>query len=185
MNGFPSLGAWLSYGLGSVNHQLPSFVVLPDYRGLPNGGSNNWTQGFLPAQHQGTSFSADSELGTLPNLRTPLSVTKSQRRDSLDLLRQFNIEFSDRNPGTSELAARVRSYELAAQMQVSVPEATEFGDETEQTLALYGIDNPVISRSAQNYLLGRRLLERGVRFVQITMEVHLDHHELTGMLTKM
>ena len=184
MNGFPSLGAWLSYGLGTVNHQLPSFVVLPDYRGLPNGGSNNWTQGFLPAQHQGTSFSADSDQGSLPNLRTPSSVTTSQRRASLDLLRQFNSDFSDRNLGTSELSARVRSYELAAQMQISVPEATEFGDETENTLSMYGIDNPAISRSAQNYLLGRRLLERGVRFVQIynggalgSPRINWDAHE--------
>jgi hypothetical protein len=166
LNGFPSLGAWLSYGLGSANQQLPTFVVLPDPRGLPNGGTNNWSQGFLPAEHQGTAFQTAGQ-EPVAHLATPAGVSREQRRASLDLLAQMNRRFADANPGDSALAARTRSYELAARMQVSIPEAVRFDDESAATQRLYGLDNPVTAGFGRNCLLGRRLLERGVRFVQL------------------
>lgn len=183
LNGFPSLGSWLSYGLGSANDQLPTFVVLPDPRGLPNGGSNNWSQGFLPAEHQGTAFRTE---GTepIPNLNTPSAVSGSARRASMELLAKWNRRFADANPGDSNLAARVRSYELAAQMQSSVPEAIQIEQESEDTQKLYGLDHPTTAGFGRNCLLARRLLERGVRFVQLfnggalgSPRINWDAHE--------
>ena len=166
LNGFPSLGAWLSYGLGSENNQLPTFVVLPDPRGLPNGGSNNWSQGFLPAEHQGTALATDGD-EPIANLRTPGGISPDERRDGLSLLNRLNQRFAEDNPGDSGLAARVRSYELAAQMQASIPEAIDFADETADTHRLYGLDDPITAGFGRNCLLARRMLERGVRFVQL------------------
>jgi hypothetical protein len=166
LNGFPSLGSWLSYGLGSANQQLPTFVVLPDPRGLPNGGTNNWSQGFLPAEHQGTAFQTDGK-EPIAHLTTPAGVSRDKRQTSLELLAKLNQRFADANPGDSALAARMHSYELAARMQVSIPEAIRFDDESEATKRLYGLDNPVTARFGRNCLLARRLLERGVRFVQL------------------
>ncbi|MGE0609634.1 MAG: DUF1501 domain-containing protein, partial [Pirellulales bacterium] len=166
LNGYPSLGSWLSYGLGTENDQLPTFVVLPDPRGLPNGGSNNWSQGFLPAEHQGTAFQTGGD-EPITNLRTPEGVSVGSRRASLNLLAELNGRFAQENPGDSALAARLRTYELAAKMQASVPEAVQMHDETANTLKLYGIDNPLTSGFGRNCLQARRLLERGVRFVQL------------------
>jgi hypothetical protein len=166
LNGYPSLGSWLSYGLGSLNEQLPTFVVLPDPRGLPNGGSNNWSQGFLPAEHQGTAFRTDGG-EVIASLKTPAGVSPARRRASLDLLARLNRDYRDANPGDSALDARLRSYELAARMQTSIPEAIDFRDESEATKRLYGLDEPATAAAGRNYLLARRLLERGVRFVQI------------------
>jgi hypothetical protein len=183
LNGFPCLGSWLSYGLGSDNQQLPTFVVLPDPRGLPNGGSNNWGLGFLPAEHQGTAFRTD---GTepIPYLATPADVSPEKRRASLELLATMNQQFADANPGDSALAARLRSYELAARMQVSIPEAIDFTGESAATKRLYGIDDPVTAGFGRNCLLARRLLERGVRFVQLynggalgSPRINWDAHE--------
>lgn len=166
LNGYPSLGSWLSYGLGTENEQLPTFVVLPDPRGLPNGGTNNWSQGFLPAEHQGTAFSAEGQ-ELIANLRTPDGVSPAGRRAGLELLARLNGRFAAENPGESALGARLRTYELAARMQVSVPEAARLEDETADTHELYGIDNPLTAGFGRNCLLARRLLERGVRFVQL------------------
>jgi hypothetical protein len=166
LNGFPSLGSWLSYGLGSANQQLPTFVVLPDPRGLVNGGSNNWSHGFLPAQHQGTAFRT-GKAEPLAHLNTPRGVAPEQRRDSMALLARLNRRFAADNPGDSALAARVQSYELAARMQVSIPEAVNFRTESPATQRLYGLDNPLTAGFGRNCLLARRLLERGVRFVQL------------------
>ena len=166
MNGYPSLGAWLSYGLGSSNEELPAFVVLPDPRGLPNGGSNNWSQGFLPAQHQGVAFQT-GRAAAIPHLETPSAVSPSHRRHGLDALIKMNRRFAETYAAEDTLQARVRAYELAARMQVSIPEAVNFQDETADTQKLYGLDHPQIGASARNYLLARRLVERGVRFVQI------------------
>src|SRR5262245_61886588 len=130
LNGFPCLGSWLSYGLGSENQQLPTFVVLPDPRGLPNGGTNNWGEGFLPAEHQGVAFHTDSK-EPIPYLNTPTEMPPDKRRASLEVLAGLNQHFADAHPGDSALAARVRAYELAARMQVSIPEAIHFDDETE------------------------------------------------------
>lgn len=165
-NGFPCLGSWLSYGLGTENNELPTFVVLPDPRGWPNGGSNNWSNGFLPAEHQGTAFRTDGR-EPIANLRTPERVRPESRRASLELLERLNRQFADENPGDTALAARLKSYELAAKMQISVPGAVNFDDETEETKRLYGLDDPVTAASGRNFLLARRLIERGVRFVQV------------------
>src|SRR5262245_25925473 len=148
LNGFPCLGSWLSYGLGSENQQLPTFVVLPDPRGLPNGGTNNWSQGFLPAEHQGTALRTDGP-EPIANLATPAGVSAAQRRAGLDLLDRLNRDFAEANPGDSALAARVRSYELAARMQASVPEAVNLDGETEETKRLYGMDNPVTAAAGR------------------------------------
>jgi hypothetical protein len=165
MNGFPCLGAWLSYGLGTLNQDLPAFVVLPDPRGLPAGGAINWTNGFLPAAHQGVAFRTSGE--PIPDLFPPKEVRATSRRAGMDLLARMNQEFLDADPGDSTLAARIRSYELAAQMQTSIPEAVKFGDEPEATKRLYGLDDKASEGFGRNCLLARRLLERGVRFVQL------------------
>jgi hypothetical protein len=165
MNGFPCLGAWLSYGLGTLNQNLPAFAVLPDPRGLPAGGSINWTSGFLPAAHQGVAFGTGKE--PVPDLFPPSSVDPAGRRASLAFLTRMNRDYLARNPGDSTLEARLRSYELAAQMQASIPEAVSFDSESAATQRLYGLDNPVTAGFGRNCLLARRLLERGVRFVQV------------------
>src|SRR5947207_260756 len=116
MNGFPCLGAWLSYGLGSEGQDLPAFVVLPDPRGLPAGGAINWTSGFLPATHQGVAFRSAGQ--PITDLFPPKEVAPAGRKAGMDLLEKMNREYLDANPGDSTLAARIRSYELAARMQV-------------------------------------------------------------------
>lgn len=165
MNGFPCLGAWLSYGLGTLNQDLPAFVVLPDPRGMIAGGTINWTSGFLPATHQGTMFNAGPE--PVRDLFPPHDITPDERRSAAAFLQAQNRRYTSDNPGDSTLAARLRAYELAARMQASVPEATDLRDESEATKRLYGLDNPVTEGFGRNCLLGRRMLERGVRFVQI------------------
>jgi hypothetical protein len=182
--GYPCLGAWLSYGLGSMNDELPTFVVLPDHRGLPNGGSNNWTNGFLPAHHQGTAFSVKPDAPPISNLATPASVPPEARRDALRALSSLNRDFSARHPHDDELDARIRAYELAARMQASIPQAVDFRDETAETQRLYGLDDARTAGFARNCLLARRLLERGVRFVQLfnggalgSPRINWDAHE--------
>jgi len=182
--GFPSVGSWLSYGLGSLNDELPTFVVLPDPRGLPNGGSSNWSQGFLPAQHQGTAFATDGASDPIAHLKTPTSVSATERQASLQVLSQFNDSFARANAGNDALQARARSYELAAQMQTSIPRVLDLSDETAATRKLYGLDQKEIAASATNYLMARRLIEQGVRFVQIynggalgSPRINWDAHE--------
>jgi len=165
MNGFPCLGAWVSYGLGTLNQNLPAFVVLPDPRGLPAGGSINWTSGFLPAAHQGVAFGTGKE--SVPDLFPPPDVDPAGRRASLAFLTRMNRDYLIQNPGDSTLEARLRSYELAAQMQASIPEAVSFDGESAATQRLYGLDSPITAGFGRNCLLARRLLERGVRFVQV------------------
>ena len=183
MNGYPSLGSWLSYGLGTENKELPAFVVLPDPRGLPNGGSNNWSQSFLPAQHQGVAFRTSGE-SPIANLNTPDAVDRSARRAGLAALLHMNRDFAAANPEDDALQARVRAYELAARMQVSIPRAVDLSSETAETHQLYGTEDPVMGASARNFLLARRLVERGVRFVQIfnggalgSPRINWDGHE--------
>ena len=182
--GFPSVGSWLSYGLGTANDELPTFVVLPDPRGLPNGGTSNWSQGFLPAQHQGTAFSTSAKGQAIAHLETPDSVSLEGRQAGLSLLADLDRRFAHANPGHDQLRARVRSYELAARMQTSIPRVVDFGDETQATRKLYGLDDSVIGQSASNFLLARRLIEQGVRFVQIfnggalgSPRINWDAHE--------
>ena len=166
LNGFPCMGSWLSYGLGTTNENLPAFVVLPDPRGFPAGGTINWTSGFLPANHQGVAFRTQSA-EPVPDLRTPANISTTARMADMQLLVSMNREFADTHPGDGAFAARLRSYELAARMQSSIPEATNLTSETAATQQLYGLDEPANKGFARNCLTARRLLERGVRFVQI------------------
>lgn len=165
MNGFPNMGAWISYGLGSENQDLPAYVVLPDPRQLPAGGAINWTSGFLPAVHQGVALRAASE--PITDLNTPTDISPARRADEMGLLARMNQNFLTDHPDDTTVAARIRSYELAARMQLSVPEAAGIAGESEATRKLYGLDSPVTEGFGRNCLLARRLLERGVRFVQL------------------
>jgi len=183
LNGFPCMGAWLSYGLGTENENLPAFVVLPDPRGLPAGGSINWTSGFLPANHQGVPFRTQSKEPVV-DLETPASISADARAADLGMLQRINGAFAEAHPGDRSFAARLRSYELAARMQVSIPEATGLDGESESTRRLYGLDDPANKGFARNCLMARRLLERGVRFVQIinggafgSPRINWDGHE--------
>jgi hypothetical protein len=182
MNGFPSIGSWVTYGLGSESENLPAFVVLPDPRGLPAGGSINWTCGFLPATHQGVAFRSSGE--PVRDLATPADVWPAQRAASLQVLESMNREFLEATPGDSSLAARIRSYELAGRMQTAIPEATDLSRETAETHRLYGLDENDTAGFGRNCLLARRLLERGVRFVQLfhggafgSPRINWDAHE--------
>ena len=183
LNGFPCMGAWLSYGLGTENENLPAFVVLPDPRGLPAGGSINWTSGFLPANHQGVSFRTNSR-EPIADLNTPASIATSTREADMRMLAAMNREFADAHPGDGAFAARLRSYELAARMQSSIPEAVNFETESDATKKRYGVDEEANKGFARNCLMARRLLERGVRFVQIfnggafgSPRINWDGHE--------
>ncbi|MFT5468887.1 MAG: hypothetical protein ACI8UO_004000 [Verrucomicrobiales bacterium] len=165
-NGFPGLGAWVSYGLGSENHDLPAFVVLPDPRGLPAGGSINWSSGFLPAVHQGVAFRPEGE--PISDLQTPKRIAPEARRAAAGLLRNLNRGFADAHPTESAFEARIRAYELAAKMQMSVPDLVDVDKhETAATKRLYGLENEASAGFGRNCLLARRLCERGVRFVQL------------------
>ena len=183
LNGFPCMGAWLSYGLGTENENLPAFVVLPDPRGLPAGGSINWTSGFLPANHQGVAFRTNAA-EPIADLRTPDGISADARNADMDLLASMNRDFASANPGDTAFAARLRSYELAARMQSSIPDATSIDAEPDAVKKLYGIDEPANKGFAKNCLMARRLLERGVRFVQIlnggafgSPRINWDGHE--------
>ena len=164
-NGFPSMGSWLSYGLGSIADDLPAYVVLPDGRGGPNGGASNWTNGFLPGQNQGVVFHAGAH--PVRDLNPISSVSQAEdvaTRQTIDWLNRRNME---RHGHEDILSARIQSYELAAKMQSSVPLVSAFADETQATKDLYGIDQPETADMGRRCLLGRRLLEKGVRFVQL------------------
>jgi hypothetical protein len=177
--GFPGMGAWVSYGLGTLNQDLPTFVVLPDHRGFASNGPKNWGSAFLPASTQGTTI--------FPQRRNPIAdlhpesefVSDASHRDGLGLLQQLNQVHMDERPGDSRLAARIRSYELAAKMQLSAPEAFDLSQESQTTLKAYGLDKAgatypdeinipeEIEYFGRKCLIARRLLERGVRFIQI------------------
>ncbi|MCE9533084.1 MAG: DUF1501 domain-containing protein, partial [Planctomycetes bacterium] len=156
MNGYPAMGSWVSYGLGSENENLPSYVVLPDSRGLPAGGSICWSNGFLPATHQGVAFKTTGE--AITDLATPADVSPRERSAAAKLLEQMNRDDQEANPGDSTLAARIRSYELAARMQLTVPEIVSIDGETPATHRLYGLDRPESAAFGRNCLLARRLL---------------------------
>ncbi len=162
--GRPSLGAWTTYGLGSVNENLPTFVILTDSAEVV-GGPKNWSSGFLPATYQGTLFRNDNT--PIFHLAPPATISEKQQRSKLDLLSQFNRHYSADKPDDTELAARLNSYELAYRMQTSAPEAVNFSEESESVKKLYGLDEPITAKFGSNCLLARRLVERGVRFVQL------------------
>tara|TARA_Y100000588_G_scaffold136949_1_gene150644 strand:+ start:3585 stop:5039 length:1455 start_codon:yes stop_codon:yes gene_type:complete len=166
LDGFPSIGAWISYALGSEADDLPAFVAIPDPRGKPQSSVNNWGPGFLPAAFQGTDFNAARPIR---NLARPTSITPAADTATRRFLDALNQKHLDRFPGDSELAARIASYQLAARMQLSVPEITDLSTESRSTIRLYGADstNPLKAGFARNCLLARRLVERGVRFIQL------------------
>jgi hypothetical protein len=163
--GYPCLGSWVSYGLGTVNQNLPAFVVLLDPRGGPISGPPNWGAGFMPPAHQGTQLRVQGD--PILYLSPPPGVSAAQQRNQLDLLGQFNRQHQRATPDNSELAARIASYELAFRMQASAPEAVDLSRETEETKRLYGLDQPLTEKFGRRCLLARRLVERGVRFVQV------------------
>jgi hypothetical protein len=179
--GFPSMGSWVCYGLGNISDNLPAFVVLPDHRGLASNGTKNWDSAFLPAQHQGTVI--------YPGSKTPVAdlfpderakyPTRAGDAAGINLLGKLNREHAETRPGDDRLEARIRSYELAAKMQLAAPAALDFSKEPKEVLKLYGLDHGKTSFDKEinaleetdvfgrKCLAARRLLERGVRFVQI------------------
>lgn len=180
--GFPSVGAWISYGLGSLNNDLPTFVVLPDPRGLPPNGHTNWSPGFLPAEHQATVVQPSAKR-PIADLFPPENsyVTRESDAEGLAILGKLNRAHEATRPGDSRLDARIRAYELAARMQITAPEVLDVRGEPEHILRMYGLDkNNTVTPPApgidtrqeieyfgRNCLVARRLLERGVRFVQV------------------
>ncbi len=162
--GRPSLGAWTTYGLGAANDELPAFVVLTDHRTV-RGGPTNWSAGFLPATYQGTHFRQDGP--PILHLQPPQHVGDSRQRGRLDLLKSLNRYHADRWPSEDELEARIESYELAYRMQQAAPGAVDLSHETEATKRLYGMDEDESAKFGANCLLARRLVEHGVRFVEV------------------
>jgi Protein of unknown function (DUF1501) len=165
--GFPCTGSWVTYGLGSESQNLPAFVVMYDTlgRGLPKGYSQNWGAGFLPSIYQGTALKPQG--APIDNLYRPADLTDSQQRHQLDLLNRLNRRQLHSRLGDTELAARIETFELAYRMQLAAPEALDLERETQATHRLYGIDNQRCTHFAKQCLIARRLVERGVRFVQI------------------
>jgi hypothetical protein len=163
--GYPSLGSWVSYGLGTFNQNLPAFVVMLDHRGGPIGGAPNWGHGFMPASFQGTQFRTQGD--PILNLSPPPGTSAAQQRNQLDLLDALNRRHREATPDNTELEARIASYELAFRMQAHAPEAVDLSRESEATRRLYGLDDARTERFGRRCLLARRLVEKGVRFVQV------------------
>ncbi len=163
--GYPSLGSWVTYGLGTVNQNLPAFVVLLDHRGGPISGPPNWGSGFMPATYQGTQFRTTG--APVLYMNPPQGVSAAQQRNQLDLLSRLNRLHGPAGPENSDLMARIGSYELAFRMQSSAPEAVDLAKESEATRKAYGLDNPTTEKFGRRCLIARRLVERGVRFVQV------------------
>ncbi len=163
--GFPSTGSWVNYGLGSESQDLPGFVVMYDHRGGPIAGPQNWGTGFLPSRFQATPFRSG---GTpILNLDRLEEVTAATHRAQLDLIEKLNRHHLQHNPGQSDLEARIQSYELASRMQLAGPEAIDLGQENEATRRLYGLDHQPSRYFGSQCLIARRLVERGVRFIQL------------------
>ena len=167
--GFPCAGAWISYALGSLADNVPAFVALPDSRGLPYNGRSAFTSGFLPANHQGTIINAAAPQ-PMTHLQPPAGakhITPASRADGLALLREMNVAHAGERPDDSRLTARIESYELAARLQLSAPELLDLAGETDATKKLYGLDQSETADFGKRCLLARRMVERGVRFVQV------------------
>jgi hypothetical protein len=164
--GFPSAGAWASYALGSLNDNLPTFVALTDVRGEPPNGKANWSNGFLPAQHQAVMLAAHQPLR---NLKRPAEISADEEAATRAFLQRLNTAHAARQPGEDELRARMAAYELAARMQLAAPEVADLSGEPRHIQKLYATDdaNPLKAAYAKNCLLARRLLERGVRYVSL------------------
>lgn len=182
LNGFPVMGSWISYGLGAETEDLPAYVVLPDARGYPAGGTINWSNGFLPSVYQGVAF--NSQGTPIPDLFPPKGMAAGTDLSSRKLLAEMNQDDLTRYGTEDALLARIRSHELAARMQLTVPEVTGLESETEATREMYGLNNEPTADFGKNCLLSRRLLEKGVRFVQIisggsfgSPRINWDGHE--------
>ena len=165
LSGSPCLGSWVNYGLGTLNQDLPGFVVMLDPRGGPISGAKNWSSGYMPAHFEGTLLRS----GEVPilDLDRPRELNQDAQRDLLNVLREYNEDHQSVAGGSPALAARIASYELAYKMQSSAPEAVDLARETEETRRLYGMDQPRTEPFGRQCLLARRLVERGVRFIQI------------------
>jgi len=177
LDGFPSLGSWATYALGSENQNLPAYVAIMDPRGVPQNGSNNWGPGFLPAAFQGTPLTASEPIRHL----TPAGVGPETDQAARSLLQSINRRHFEQHPGDEKLAARIASYELAARMQLSVPELTDLSTEPAHVLKAYGADDesdPTKAAFARNCILARRLIESGVRFVQLFNGAYASGGEL-------
>ncbi|HTI51863.1 MAG TPA: DUF1501 domain-containing protein [Planctomycetaceae bacterium] len=182
LNGFPTLGAWLSFGLGNETEDLPTYVVIPDPRGQPAGGSINWSNGFLPARHQGVPMKSRGP--AIADLTPAQPIAEATESASRRMLLEINRRHLEARGGNDDLSARIRAYELAARMQMAVPEVAALERETTATQALYGLDRPETADFGRSCLLARRLLERGVRFVQLfsggafgSPRINWDGHE--------
>ncbi|QDU86966.1 hypothetical protein Pla175_03200 [Pirellulimonas nuda] len=172
-SGSPSMGSWVNYGLGSPNRNLPGYVVMLDPSGGPISGAKNWSSGYMPATFQGTTFRHEGS--PILDLTRPEGVTRTQQRDLLDTLDRVNARHLAARTDNTELAARVRSYELAYQMQVSAPESVELSQEAQATLDMYGVGQKPTHHFGSQCLIARRLVERGVRFIQLySGGSHLD-----------
>ena len=167
--GFPCAGAWISYALGSLADNVPAFVALPDARGLPYNGSSAFTSGFLPANHQGTIIRAGSDppIAYLQPPKDAPHITAESRRDGLELLSKLNARHMEQRSGDSRLGARIESYELAARLQLAAPEILDLSRESDSTQTAYGLHQDKTADFGRRCLLARRLVERGVRFVQV------------------
>jgi hypothetical protein len=163
--GRPSLGSWVTYGLGTENQNLPAFVVLQDNPATVVNGPRNWGSGFMPAVHQGIRLQTSSE--PIPNLMTPPGVGEDRQRDKLALLETMNRDYAAPRADVTELDARIKAYELAFRMQAEAPEAVDLSKETDETLDLYGMKDKDTEAYGRMCLLARRFVERGVRFIQL------------------
>ncbi|MBI1353016.1 MAG: DUF1501 domain-containing protein [Acidobacteria bacterium] len=184
--GSASIGAWMTYGLGSENQDLPGYIVLGDHRGATIGGANVWGAGYLPAAYQGTLFrSGDTPI---VDLRRRTEVSEGQQREELEALRWLNRRHVEQRSDTGELEARIASYELAFRMQAKAPELVDLGAESEATRKLYGLDDPLTEPFGRQCLLARRMVERGVRFVKVLHgaggDRWDDHGNIEGRLPK-
>ena len=163
--GFPSIGAWLTYGLGTENQDLPGYVVMYDPRGGPIGGPQNWGAGFLPSAYQATPFRSSGD--PILNLAQQPGKTRDHQRAQLDLMAELNAAHAEQNPGEADLLARIQNYELAYRMQAEAPETVDLEQEPEHIKKLYGLDRPETKYFGTQLLIARRLVERGVRFIQV------------------
>ena len=191
LTGHPSMGSWITYGLGSENENLPSFVVFTDWRGGPIGGAPNWGNGFMPAAYQGTPFRSSGD--PIVDLRPPEGMTPDRQRKWLDLLGKLNEEHLAKNPEDSEFTARIAAHELAYRMQTHAVKAVGLEQESAATEKLYGLDEPETEYFGRQCLTARRLVERGVRYVQLysgggnfteSWDAHFDLELNHGMHSK-
>lgn len=184
LNGFPVMGAWVSYGLGNLTDNLPTYVVLPDSRGMPASSTSNWTNGFLPARHQGVPFRTSGQGEAIGDLFPARAISKQVEAESRALLNAMNRRHLEEHGFEDAFAARIHSYELAAKMQLAVPEVTSLAGESEATKERYGLNGETTRDFGRSCLLARRLLERGVRHVQLfsggafgSPRINWDGHE--------